>query len=324
MIYKSPLELVGNTPILELKHCVPHDTPHTFLAKLEFFNPGGSVKDRIALALVEGAEKKGDLKKGGTIVEATSGNTGVGLAMIANLKGYGCVFVMPEKTSSEKRNTLTAYGAKIVITPNGLEPEDPNSYYSVAKKIAKETEGGFLTNQYHNLDNRKVHKTITGPEIWKQLEGQLDVMVAGAGTGGTISGVGEYLKQKDPHIKIILNDPVGSILYDNFHYGETRAPAQTYQVEGIGEDLIPENLNFKVIDDCISLNDKAALLKCREVAQKEGLLVGLSSGHALASSIEYSKKLERPSRILVIMPDGGRQYLGKVFNDQWMKENNFL
>ncbi len=324
MVYKNLLDLIGKTPILELKRCVPHNSSHTFFAKLEMFNPGGSVKDRIACALIERAEKKGLLQSGGLIVEATSGNTGIGLAMIANLKGYSCTFVMPEKISQEKQDVLKAYGAHVVITPDGLEPDHPDSHYSQAQKIAENTKGAFLTNQYHNLDNRQVHKDITGPEIWEQLKGDLDVFVSGAGTGGTISGVGEYLKQKKPEIKIILNDPIGSILYDNFHYGQTKTEPQPYQVEGIGEDLIPENLNFQVIDDCIQVGDKEALLMCRDILKKEGLLVGLSSGHTLYSAIEYSKKLTQASKILVMMPDSGRQYLGKAFNDQWMKEQKFL
>ena len=324
MIYNNLLDLIGKTPILELKNCVPKGSPHTFFAKLEMFNPGGSVKDRIALALIESAEKNGGLKPGGLIVEATSGNTGIGLAMVANLKGYACVFVMPEKISKEKQDVLKAYGAKVVITPNGLEPDDPESHYSQARKIADNTEGAFLTNQYHNLDNRQVHKEFTGPEIWDQFKGDLDVFVSGAGTGGTISGVGEFLKSKKPDIKIVLNDPVGSILYDNFHYGKTKNKPEPYEVEGIGEDMIPENLNFKVIDDSIQAYDKEAMLMCRDILRKEGLLVGLSSGHTLYSAIEYSKKLNKPSRILVMMPDSGRQYLGKAFNDDWMKEQNFL
>ena len=324
MIYKSLLDLIGKTPILELKNIVPKENPHTFLAKLEMFNPGGSVKDRIACALIETAEKKGLLKPGGLIVEATSGNTGIGLAMVANLKGYKCTFVMPEKISQEKQDILRAYGAKVVITPNGLEPDHPDSHYSQAEKIAETTKGAFLTNQYHNLDNRQVHKTITGPEIWEQTKGELDVFVSGAGTGGTISGVGEFLKEKKPEIKIVLNDPIGSILHDNFHYGQTKEEPKPYEVEGIGEDMIPENLNFKVIDHCIQVGDKEAMLMCRSLLKKEGLLVGLSSGHTLYSAFKYSENLKKPSKILVMMPDNGRQYLGKAFSDTWMKEKNFL
>ena len=324
MVYTSILDMIGNTPILQLKKVVPQDTPHTFLAKLETFNPGGSVKDRIALALIEGAEKKGILKPGGLLVEATSGNTGVGLAMIAAIKGYKCTFVMPEKISQEKRDVLKASGAEVIITPNGLEPDDPESHYSVAQKIADETEGAFLTNQYHNLDNRQAHFETTGPEIWKQLDGKLDVFVAGAGTGGTISGVGRFLKEKNKEIKIILNDPVGSILYDHVHYGETRNDPAPYHVEGIGEDMIPKNLDFEVIDDCIQVGDKESMQMCRRIMKEEGLLLGLSSGNALVAAIEYSKKLTKPSTILVLMADSGRQYLGKAYNDNWMKEQNFL
>ncbi|MEM7647275.1 MAG: cysteine synthase family protein, partial [Pseudomonadota bacterium] len=234
MIYDNILDTVGNTPIVELKKVVPKNSPHKFWAKLEYFNPGLSVKDRIALALVEGAEQRGELKKGGTIIEATSGNTGMGLALVCAVKGYKAIFVMPDKISEEKRAALRAYGAKVVITPTAVEPDDPRSYLSVSKKLAEMTEGSFLTNQYHNPDNPSVHYESTGPEIWNQTEGKIDVFVAGAGTGGTVSGTGKYLKEKKPSVKILCPDPVGSILYDLFYYKEVKSEPRPYKVEGVG------------------------------------------------------------------------------------------
>lgn len=319
--YNDILETIGNTPVVQLTRCVPQGSKHKFWAKLEFFNPGLSVKDRIALAIVEGAEKRGDLKKGGTIVEATSGNTGVGLAMVAAIKGYKAVFVMPAKISEEKRAALRAYGAEVVITPTGLEPDDPNSHYSVARKIAAERPGGYFTNQYDNLDNRSAHYEKTGPEIWEQMKGEIDVFVAGVGTGGTVSGVGRYLKEQKPDLKIAVNDPIGSILYDLFYFKEIREPAKAYLVEGIGEDMIPECLDFNVIDDFIRVNDKETFEKCIELARLEGLLVGPSSASALVGAIKYSETLEKPSNILMMFPDNGSKYLSKAFDNEWLKTN---
>ncbi len=313
-IYDDLLATIGNTPIVPLERCVPKNSKHTFLAKLEYFNPGLSVKDRIALAIVDGAEKRGHLKPGGTIVEATSGNTGVALAMVAAIKGYKAVFTMPAKISEEKRATLRAYGAEVVITPTGVEPDDPKSHYSVARQIAKDTPGAFFTNQYDNLDNQRVHFEKTGPEIWEQTNGEIDAFVAGVGTGGTISGVGQYLKSRNKDIKIVCNDPEGSILYDLFHYKEVRVPPHSYFVEGIGEDLVPECLDFSVIDDFIRVNDKESFEKCREMAMEEGLLVGPSAASALVGAIKFSEKLEKPSKILIMLPDNGSKYLSKAFD----------
>lgn len=318
--YENLLSTIGNTPIIPLKRCVPKKSKHMFWGKLEYFNPGLSVKDRIALAIVEGAEKRGLLKPGGTIVEATSGNTGVGLAMVAAIKGYKAVFTMPEKISEEKRATLRAYGAEVVITPMGVEPDDPKSHYSVARQIAKDTPGAYFTNQYDNMDNVNVHYEVTGPEIWKQMNGELDAFVAGVGTGGTISGVGKYLKEKNKDIKMVVNDPEGSILYDLFHYKEVRKPAHSYFVEGIGEDMVPECLNFDVIDDFIRVNDAESFTKCREMARTEGLLVGPSAAAAVVGAIKFSEKLEKPSQILIMLPDNGSKYLSKAFDVQWLNE----
>ncbi len=320
---KNILELIGNTPIVELTKTVPKNK-HRFFAKLEYLNPGLSVKDRVALAIIQGAEARGDLKPGGTIVEATSGNTGVGLAMVAALKNYKAIFIMPEKMSMEKRATLTGYGAKLVLTPNEVAPDDPRSHYSVAKKIAAQTPGSFYTNQFHNMDNPTQHYKTTGPEIWDQMEGNVDLFVSGAGTGGTISGVGKFLKEKNPNIKIVCNDPVGSILYDLFYHKKIRTPPSPYQVEGIGEDIMPSCLQFNYIDDFIQVNDKEAFTLCRKLTRKEGMMVGPSSASALAGAIKYSEKLEKSSNIIVMFADNGAKYLSKTFNDEWLKEHRII
>lgn len=316
-IHDNILSVIGNTPIVRLNKCVPANG-HEFFAKIEYFNPGGSVKDRIAMAIIEDAERSGKLKPGGTIVEATSGNTGVGLALVGLLKGYKCIFVMPEKISEEKRAVLRAYGAKVVITPTGLGPEDPNSHYQVAERIVRETPGSFLTNQYHNPANARVHYEKTGPEIWDQMDGKIDVFVAGIGTGGTLSGVGRYLKEKNKNVKNVCADPIGSILYDMFYHKEVRTPPASYLVEGIGEDMMPDNVHFQYMDDFVQVTDKESFQACRRLANDEGLLVGPSCGAALAAAIKYSEKLTKPSKILILFPDSGRSYLSKAFNEEWM------
>ena len=244
--------------------------------------------------------------------------------MIAAVRGYKAIFTMPEKVSKEKQDTLKGYGAKVIVTPNGIEPEDPRSHYSVAKKIASETPGAFYTNQYHNQDNTNQHYKTTGPEIWEQMGGEVDMFVAGAGTGGTITGVGKYLKEQNPNVKIVCNDPEGSILYDLFYHGEVRTPPASYYVEGIGEDMFPECLNFDYIDDFIKVSDKEAFLLCREITRKEGLMIGPSCASALAGAIRYSEKLEKPSNIVVMFADNGSKYLTKTFNDPWLKEIGIL
>ncbi len=324
MIYSNILDTVGNTPIVELKKIVPKDSPHKFWAKLEYFNPGLSVKDRIALALVEGAEKRGEIKPGGTIIEATSGNTGMGLALVCAVKGYKAIFVMPDKISEEKRAALRAYGAKVVITPTAVEPEDPRSYLSVSKKLAEITPNCFLTNQYHNPDNPQVHYEKTGPEIWEQTEGKINVFVAGAGTGGTISGVGKYLKEKNPDVKIMCPDPVGSILHDLFYYKEVKSPPAPYKVEGVGEDMLPDNVHMNVIDDFVQVSDQEAFQLTRELVTKEGICVGPSSAMALKGAFKYSEKFKEPTNFLIMMADSGRAYLSKAFNDDWLRDNDFL
>lgn len=322
-IYDHMTSMVGGTPILRL-HKVIDGSKHEFFCKLEAMNPGGSVKDRIALSIVEGAEARGDLKPGGTIVEATSGNTGVGLALVAAVKGYKCIFVMPEKISEEKRAILRAYGARVVMTPMGVEPDDPRSYLSVAKAIAEKTPGSFWTNQFSNPDNPRAHIEGTGPEIWKQMEGNIDVFVGGAGTGGTVSGVGKFLKSKKPDVKIVCADPIGSILHDLFYHGKPLTPAAPYKVEGVGEDMLPDNTDLKIMDAFEQVTDQESMDMTRRLIAEEGVCVGPSSAMALVGAIKYSKKLAKPSKILVMMPDNGRAYLSKVFNDQWMIENGFL
>lgn len=322
-VFESIIDVIGNTPIVKLSR-VAGSSKHTFWAKLEFSNPGGSVKDRIAVSIIDEAEKRGTLKPGGTIIEATSGNTGLGLALVSAVRGYKTIFVMPDKISEEKRAILRAYGAKVVITPTAVEPEDPRSYLSVAKKLVEITPNSFYANQYHNPDNPKQHIATTGPEIWEQMGDQLDVFVAGAGTGGTISGVGRFLKSKKKDIKIVLADPVGSILYDLFYHKKVINPPKPYKVEGVGEDMLPENVHFDVMDDSVQVDDRSSFLMTRELVAKEGICVGPSGAMALVAAIEYSKKLEKPSNILVLFPDNGRSYLSKVFNDVWMRDNSFL
>lgn len=321
-VYKTILETIGNTPIVHLRN-VTKGSKHNFFAKVEYFNPGGSIKDRVAVAMIEEAEKRGDLKPGGTIIEATSGNTGVGLALAAAVKGYKCIFVMPEKMSEEKRAILRAYGAQVVITPM-VEPEHPLSHYSVSKKIADQTPGGFLANQFFNSDNPTRHYQTTGPEIWNQMDGKVDVLVGGAGTGGTLSGCAKYLKERKSDVKIICADPIGSILYDLYYHKKIVDPPGSYKVEGIGEDMLPGNVHLDMYDGFVRVGDPEAFAMTRRLVSEEGLLVGPSSATALVAAMKYAEKLEKPSNIVVIFPDSGRQYLSKAFNDKWMVENGFM
>jgi cystathionine beta-synthase len=323
MIHSNLLETIGNTPIVRLNRVIG-ESKHQFFAKIEYMNPGGSVKDRVAVAMIEGAEKRGELKPGGTIVEATSGNTGLGLAMVAAIKGYKCIFVMPDKISEEKRAILRAYGARVIITPTAVEPEDPRSYVSVAQTLKKIVPNSFLTNQYHNPDNPIRHFEFTGPEIWKQMDGDIDVFVGGAGTGGTISGVGKYLKTKNPNVKILCADPVGSILYDLFYHKKVIEPPKSYKVEGVGEDMLPDNVQFQYMDDFERVNDAESFSMTRRLIAEEGLCVGPSSALALVAAMKYSQKLTKPSRILVLFPDNGKSYLSKAFNDEWLRANGLM
>ncbi|MCA9969571.1 MAG: cystathionine beta-synthase [Anaerolineales bacterium] len=322
--YDNILQTIGDTPLVML-NAVARDLACTLLAKVEFFNPGGSVKDRIGWTIVADAEKSGRLKPGGTIVEATSGNTGVGLALAAAIKGYRCIFVMPDKMSQEKILLLRAFGARVVVTPTAVEPEDPRSYYSVANKLVEETPNAILANQYHNPVNPQSHFEGTGPEIWRQTAGKITHFVAGMGTGGTITGVGRFLKQVNPHVKIIGVDPIGSILYD-LHRSGRAGKAEGYKVEGIGEDFLPSTTDLSVIDDIVQVTDRESLLMGRRLVREEGIFGGGSCGSAVAGAIKYAREhhLGADDLVVVILPDSGSRYLSKMFDDDWMRENGFL
>lgn len=322
-IRESILDTIGHTPIVRLNKVVG-DLKSPVYAKLEYFNPGGSIKDRVGEYIVRQAEKSGKIKPGGTIIEATSGNTGVGLAIAAAVKGYKCIFVMPDKMSEEKIHSLRAFGAKVVVTPTAVQPEDPRSYYSVAAKLVEMTPNSFYANQYHNPDNPDAHFYSTGPEIWDQTDGKVDAVVAGIGTGGTLSGISKYLKQKNPKIQIIAVDPIGSLLTNYFKTGKLDITTKVYKIEGIGEDFLPSNVHFKMIDDFIQVNDKESFLMTRELLSKEGIFAGVSSGSAVCGVLKYARGLKEKKNIVVILPDSGSRYLSKAFNDNWMRENGFL
>lgn len=319
---ESVLDTVGRTPLVRLGK-VARDCPAPVLAKLEFFNPGGSVKDRIGLAMVEAAEREGLLKPGGTIVECTSGNTGVGLAMVAAVRGYRAVFCMPDKVSSEKVNLLKAYGAEVLLSPTAVPPDAPDSYYSVAKRVTQERPGAFLTNQYHNPTNPLAHYQSTGPEIWEQTAGKLTHFVAGLGTGGTISGVARCLKERNPKVRIVGADPVGSIL-KAYHETGKITEAHTYKIEGVGEDFIPGATDFSVIDQVISCTDRAGLNLTRRLAREEAIFVGGSSGMAVWVALEVARALTPEDLVVVLLPDTGERYLSKVHNDEWMRDNHLF
>ncbi len=322
-IYETILDTIGNTPLVRL-NSVAGDLPCTVLAKVEYFNPGGSVKDRIGPAIIEDAERSGKLKPGGTIVESTSGNTGVGLAIAAAIKGYRTIFVMPDKMSQEKIMLLRAYGARVVVTPTAVEPDDPRSYYSVANRLVEETPNAILANQYHNPINPEAHVLSTGPEIWRQTAGKITHFVAGMGTGGTITGCGRFLKNKNPHVKIIGIDPIGSILYD-LHRGRA-GKADSYKVEGIGEDFLPGTLDLSVVDDVVQVTDRESFLMTRRLVREEGIFAGGSCGSAVAGAIKYAREhnLTEDDVMVIILPDSGSRYLSKVHDDDWMRENSFL
>lgn len=320
--YQNILEVVGNTPLVKLNR-ITEGIKATVLAKLEFMNPGGSVKDRIAVYMVEKAVKMGLLKPGGTIIESTSGNTGIGLAMYAAVKGFRAIFTIPDKMSQEKINLLKAYGAEVIVCPTNVPPDSPDSYYEVAKRIARETPNSYLVNQYHNEDNVEAHYMSTGPEIWMQTDGRIDYLVAGAGTGGTISGAGKFLKERKPDVKVIAVDPIGSIYHDWFKYKKISEP-KIYLVEGIGEDMLCETMHFEVIDDIIQVSDEESFLMARRLAKEEGILAGGSSGAAVCAALKLAKDLPQDKVVVVILPDTGRNYISKIFNDDWMKEKGFV
>lgn len=322
MIYNDILECIGNTPLVKLNR-VTKGIKASVIAKLEFLNPGGSVKDRMAIFMIKEAEEKGILKPGDTIVENTSGNTGVALAMYAAVKGYKAIFTIPDKMSKEKIDLLKAFGAKVIVCPTAVLADSPESYYEVAKRITRENPNTFYVNQYHNPMNPEAHYKTTGPELWEQTNNKIDYLVAGVGTGGTISGVGRYLKEKNPNIKIIGVDPIGSIYYDYFKYKKMIEP-HPYLVEGIGEDMLCEAMQFQYIDDIIQVTDKDSFLMARRLIREEGIYAGGSSGAAVWAGIEISKPLQEDKTVAVILPDSGARYLSKIFNDDWIKEKGFL
>ncbi len=294
----------------------------TIFAKLEFLNPGGSVKDRIAPFLVAEAEKKGLLKRGSTIIEPTSGNTGIGLAQLAAVRGYKVIFTMPDKVSEEKRTLLRAYGAKLMISPTEAGPDSPEHYINLAKRLARDTRDSFMPNQYENLGNPRAHFETTGPEIWRQTRGKIDALVAGIGTGGTISGTGGYLKSKKKSVTVVGVDPVGSMYY-NLRY-HTKHKVGAYLTEGIGEDFVPRTYDPKVVDEVVRVSDADAFAMTRRLVREEGLLAGGTSGAAVCGAIAFATRHINLKTIVVILPDTGRNYLGKIFNDQWMKSHGFI
>ncbi|WP_213453568.1 cystathionine beta-synthase [Rhizomonospora bruguierae] len=314
--YDNVVELIGNTPLVRLRNVVPPGGA-TVLAKVEYVNPGGSVKDRIALRMVEDAEKAGLLRPGGTIVEPTSGNTGVGLALVAQLRGYRCVFVCPDKVSEDKQNVLRAYGAEVVVCPTAVAPEDPRSYYTVSDRLTREIPGAWKPDQYSNPANPRSHYETTGPEIWEQTEGRVTHFVAGVGTGGTISGIGRYLKEaSNGAVRVVGADPEGSV-----YSGGTGRP---YLVEGVGEDFWPVTYDRRVADEIIEVSDTASFDMTRRLAREEGLLVGGSCGMAVVAAAEVARRGTPDDVVVVLLPDGGRGYLSKIFNDEWMARYGFL
>ncbi len=320
--YDNILELSGNTPIVKLNKLVPA-TGATLYAKLEYMNPGSSIKDRVAIQMVLDAEEAGLIKPGGTLVECTSGNTGMGLAIVGSVKGYRVVLVMPDKVSDEKIKALRAFGARVITAPTAVAPEDPRSYYSVARRIAEETDNCFFANQYQNQSNPAAHEKTTGPEIWEQMGGSLDAVVIATGTGGTITGIGRFLKKHNPSVRMICVDPEGSVFYDYWRTG--RMPeAHTYKVEGFGEDFIPGTIDFTFVDEVVQVSDKECFQGARDLTRKEGLFTGGSGGGAVAGAIKWADANPAARTILIILPDSGSRYLSKVYDDEWLKANSFL
>lgn len=319
---QTVLDVIGNTPIVRLKK-IAHQVESQIYVKLEYMNPGGSIKDRIGNYILKKALESGKLKPGGTIIEGTSGNTGFGLAMFAAIYGYKSIFVLADKQSKEKIDALRAFGSKVIVCPTNVEPDHPQSYYSVSKRLADSIPNALFINQYDNPDNEEAHYQTTGPEILAQTEGDFDVFMAGVGTGGTISGTGRYLKENMPHVKVIGVDIEGSILGPFKKTGKV-VEAKPYVLEGIGEDIFPGNVKFDFIDDFIMVNDKESFLMTRKLLTQEGIYAGGSSGAAVVGAIRYAESLKRPEKILVILPDSGNRYASKIYSDDWMRDNNYL
>ena len=309
---------IGNTPLIKMNRLNEGLLP-LILAKMEFFNPGGSSKDRIGIAMVEAAERLGLLQPGGTIIEPTSGNTGIGLAQAAVVKGYKVIFTMNDKVCQEKRNILKAYGAEVVVCPCGVAPDDPRSYYKVAERLVKETPNAFSPNQYANPNNPLAHYHATGPEIWRDTAGRITHFIAGMGTGGTITGTAKYLKEQNPDIRVIGIDAEGS-LYRHFYEG-TEGKAQGYKIEGIGQDFLPDTIDLSLVDEVITVSDKEAYGMARQAARKEAWMVGSSAGAVIAGAVKVAQKLDEDAVVVLLLPDSGKNYLSTVFNDEWMEEN---
>lgn len=315
------LQSIGNTPLIKMNQLNKGLLP-LMLGKMEFLNPGGSSKDRIGIRMIKAAERLGLLKTGGTIIEPTSGNTGIGLAQAAVVKGYKVIFTMNAKVSQEKRNILKGYGAEIVICPCGIAPEDPRSYYKVAERLTREIPNSFCPNQYANENNPLAHFETTAPEIWRGTNGQITHFIAGMGTGGTITGTARYLKERNPNIKIIGIDAQGS-LYRHLYDG-TNGKAESYKMEGIGQDFLPDTIDLDLIDEVITISDKEAYQMAREAAQKEAWMVGSSSGAVIAGALKVCKRLYNTDVVIMLLPDSGKNYLSTIFNDKWMKENELM
>jgi len=321
--YNNIIETIGNTPLIKLNKV--NESKALVLAKVETFNPGHSIKDRMALKMIEDAEKEGKLKPGGTIIEGTSGNTGMGLALAAIQKGYKCIFVLADKQSKEKMDILRAVGAQVEICPTNVEPTDPKSYYSVSKRLSQEIPNSWYVNQYDNPSNSLAHYESTGPEIWEQTNGKITHLVVGVGTGGTISGTAKYLKEKNPNVKIWGIDTYGSVFKKYHETGEfDENEIYSYITEGIGEDIIPENVDFSIIDKFEKVTDKDGAIMARRLSREEGIMVGYSAGSAVAGINQLKKELQPSDIVVVIFHDHGTRYVGKIFNDEWMKKNNFL
>jgi len=316
------LEAIGHTPLVRLNRINQGLKPQIYV-KADYINPGGSVKDRIAITMINEAEKKGLLKPGGTIIEGTSGNTGMGLALVAAVRNYKMVFTITDKQSKEKVDLLKALGAEVIVCPTAVEPDDPRSYYSVAKKLAREIPNSYYPNQYDNPMNPEAHYLTTGPEIWEDSEGRVTHFVCGIGTGGTVSGVGRYLKEKKPDVKIIGVDPIGSLYYDFFKRGET-IKAKTYVVEGIGEDFFPTTMNLKILDDVLQVTDEECFVVARRLVKMEGLFTGGSGGGCISATLRLAKDLGSDAFVVALLPDTGMRYLSKVYNDEWMRERGYV